>query len=146
MAMPVLIRLGAVGVLSVVLLTGCVSIGELVGLPQKGDPSIEIKASGPRWLLIKNPRFGDVPSEPEYIWVEEDKVPMSMRTLVFGKSSIMAPPEIVAQYGQPPGGGQISPRQRVAQNVAPAPEPPARGPGGPATSATAAATTQAPAD
>ncbi|HVQ77257.1 MAG TPA: hypothetical protein VMT79_17165 [Candidatus Binatia bacterium] len=131
MAMSVLMRLGAGGALCMVLLTGCVSVGELVGVPSKGDPSVEIKASGPRWLLIKNPRFGDVPSEPEYIWVEEDKVPMSMRTLVFGKSSIMASPEIVAKYGQPPGGGQISPRQRVAQNVAsPHEAPAARGAAG----------------
>ena len=70
-------------------------------------------------MLIKSPRFGDVPSEPEYIWVEEDKMPTSMRTLVLGKSSVMAPPEIVAKYGPPPGGGQISPRHRLAQNVAP---------------------------
>jgi Flagellar assembly protein T, C-terminal domain len=125
MAMPVLMRLGAGGVLCMVLLTGCASVGELLGMPSKGDPSVEIKASGPRWLLIKNPRFGDVASEPEYIWVEEDKVPVSMRTLVLGKSSIMAPPEIVAKYGQPPGGGQISPLQRVAQNVASPPEAPA---------------------
>jgi hypothetical protein len=127
MARPGLMRLGAVGGLCAVLLGGCVSIGELVGLPQKGDPSVEIKASGSRWVLIKNPRFGDVPSEPEYIWVEEDKMPTSVRTLVFGKSSILAPPEIVAKYGPPPGGGQISPRHRLPQNTAaPAEAPPAR--------------------
>ena len=45
------------------------------GVPSKGDPSRRDQGVGPRWLLIKNPRFGDVPSEPEYIWVEEDKVP-----------------------------------------------------------------------
>jgi len=27
---------------------------------------------------LKNPRFGDVASEPEYIWVEEDKIPTTM--------------------------------------------------------------------
>jgi hypothetical protein len=124
MATPVLMRLGAVGGLCVVLLTGCASIQELLGLPNKGDPTVEIKASGPRWVLVKNPRFGDVPSEPEYIWVEEDKMPTSMRTVVFGKSSILAPPEIVAKYGPPPGGGQISPRHRLPQNVATAAEVP----------------------
>lgn len=122
MGMSGLIGRGIAGGLCLVLLSGCVSFSELVGLPTKGDPSVEIRASGPRWLLVKNPRFGSVASEPEYIWVEEDKVPVSMRTLVFGQSSIMAPPEIVARYGPPPGGGQISPRHRVAQAVAVAPE------------------------
>jgi hypothetical protein len=112
------VRRLAIWGLSALLLAGCTTIGALLGVHHKGDPSVEIKASGPRWLLIKNPRFGDVASEPEYVWVEEDKVPSSLRTLVFGKSSILAPPEIVAKYGPPPGGGQISPRQRVAQNVA----------------------------
>ena len=50
-------------------------------------------------------------SEPEYIWVEEDKIPTTMTTLLLGKSAIIAPPEIVAKYGPPPGGGKISPRQ-----------------------------------
>jgi hypothetical protein len=54
-----------------------------------------------------------VRSEPEYIWVEEDKMPTTIGTLVRGKSSIIAPPEIVAKYGPPPGGGKISPRQGV---------------------------------
>jgi hypothetical protein len=141
MAMRVLMRLGAVGGLCAVLLTGCASIGELLGVHHKGDPSVEIKASGPRWVLIKNPRFGDVPSEPEYIWVEEDKMPTSMRTVVFGKSSILAPPEIVAKYGPPPGGGQISPRHRLPQNVAPPAEtpPPSAGRGATAPAQSAAA-------
>ena len=65
-----------------------------------------------------------MPSEPEYIWVEEDKMPTSMRTLVLGKSSILAPPEIVAKYGPPPGGGQVSPRHRLPQNVAAAADAP----------------------
>ena len=124
MTTPVLMRLGAVGGLCAVLLTGCVSVSELFGMPHKGDPSVEIKASGPRWVLVKNPRFSVVPSEPEYIWVEEDKMPTSMRTLVLGKSSILAPPEIVAKYGPPPGGGQVSPRHRLPQNVADAAEAP----------------------
>ncbi len=57
------------------------------------------------------------------------------------KSAIIAPPEIVAKYGLPPGGGKISPRQgvpymtadparpgatdpRVGGSAAPAPPPP----------------------
>jgi len=90
----------------------------LAGLDPKDDPSVTLKSAETRWLLIKNPRFGDVPSEPEYIWVEEDKVPLTVKTLVFGKGSIIAPPEIVAKYSSPPGGGKISPRQGGPYQVA----------------------------
>lgn len=103
------------------------SLREIAGLPKDNDPSVEIKAAEPKWLLIKNPRFGDVASEPEYIWVEEDKIPTTMGTLVFGKSSLIAPPEIVAKYGSPPGGGRISPRQKMAVSVDPTPPPPKPG-------------------
>ncbi len=92
-------------------LGGCVSLRELAGLAPQNDPSVTLRASEPKWLLIKNPRFGDVASEPEFIWVEEDKLPTSVKTLVFGKSSMIAPPDIVAKYGSPPGGGRISPLQ-----------------------------------
>jgi len=116
------------------------SLKEIAGLPKDSDPSIEIKAAEPKWLLIKNPRFGDVASEPEYIWVEEDKIPTTMGTLVFGKSSLIASPEIVAKYGSPPGGGRISPRQKMAVSVDPAPPPPKPGaPAKPGTPAAAAA-------
>ena len=102
----------AVGVcVAGVSLSGCVSIRELAGLPAQNDPSVTLRPTEPKWLLIKNPRFGDVPSEPEFIWVEEDKLPTSVKTLVFGKSSMIAPPDIVAKYGSPPGGGRISPLQ-----------------------------------
>jgi hypothetical protein len=90
---------------------GCISMRELAGFAPQGDPSIALRPTEPKWLLIKNPRFGEVASEPEYIWVEEDKVPTTMKSLIFGKSSMIAPPEIVAKYGAPPGGGRISPRQ-----------------------------------
>ncbi|HTY77231.1 MAG TPA: hypothetical protein VMI34_05365 [Candidatus Bathyarchaeia archaeon] len=119
------------------------SLRELAGLPKENDPSVDIKAAEPKWLLIKNPRFGDVPSEPEYIWVEEDKIPTTMGTLVFGKGSLIAPPEIVAKYGSPPGGGRISPRQKMAVSVDPTPPPPKPGapvkPGAPGAPAVAAA-------
>jgi Flagellar assembly protein T, C-terminal domain len=114
------------------------TLKELVGMPKDSDPSVEIRAAEPKWLLIKNPRFGDVPSEPEYIWVEEEKIPTTMGTLVFGKSSLIASPEIVAQYGSPPGGGRISPRQKMAVSVDPTPPPPK--PGAPAKPGTQAAT------
>jgi hypothetical protein len=113
------------------------SLKEIAGLPKDSDPSIEIKAAEPKWLLIKNPRFGDVASEPEYIWVEEDKIPTTMGTLVFGKTSLIAAPEIVAKYGSPPGGGRISPRQKMAVSVDPTPPPPK--PGAPAKPGTPAA-------
>jgi hypothetical protein len=109
---------------------GCVSLRELAGLTPQGDPSIALRPSEPKWLLIKNPRFGEVASEPEYTWVEEDKVPTTMKSLIFGKSSMIAPPEIVAKYGAPPGGGKISPRQGGAyklENLAPLADTP-RGP------------------
>jgi hypothetical protein len=103
-------------------LSGCTSITnfvrDIIGRPGPGDPSISLRTTEPRWLLIKNPRFGDVPSEPEYIWVEEDKVPTTVKTLVFGKKSIIAAPEIVAKYGSPPGGGRISPRQGTPYQIA----------------------------
>jgi len=120
------VGLSAMGILS----SGCVSLRELAGLPIQNDPSVAIRPTEPRWLLIKNPRFGDVASEPEYVWVEEDKVPFTMKTLVFGKNSIVAPAEVVAKYGSPPGGGRISPRQGgpyKVENLVPT-VPTARGP------------------
>jgi hypothetical protein len=67
--------------------------------------------------LVKNPRFGSVPSEPEYIWTEEDKIPWTVKRFLLGKRSILAPPEIVGKYGSPPGGGKISPLQGTAYTV-----------------------------
>lgn len=121
-AMQFVAGLCAVGMLS----SGCAGVKELAGIVSKGDPSIELKPSEPKWLLIKNPRFGDVPSEPEYVWVEEDKVPTTVKSFLFGKSTMIAPPEIVAKYGSPPGGGRISPRQGGAyklENVTPVDPP-----------------------
>jgi Flagellar assembly protein T, C-terminal domain len=103
----------------VLVAAGCSTAKQVLGVPTPGDPSIAIKSAETKWLLIKNPRFGDVPSEPEYVWVEDDKIPVTFTTLVRGKGAIIAPPEIVAQYGAPPGGGKLSPRQRVpTQTVA----------------------------
>jgi hypothetical protein len=112
---------------------GCDSMRKIVGLAEVGEPS-ELKSAETRWLLIQNSRYGDVPSEPEYIWVEEDKVPLTFKTLI-NKSSVYASPEIVAKYGPPPGGGKISPRQGVPYQPAASPRP-APGP-------TAAVTTSA---
>ena len=102
-------------------LPGCAGVRQVLGVPSPGDPSVAIKSAETRWLLIKNPRFGDVPSEPEYVWVEEDKIPFTFTGLI-NKNAIIAPPEIVAKYGPPPGGGKISARQGVpTQTPAPAP-------------------------
>jgi hypothetical protein len=119
---------------------GCSTMRNVLGLPNAGDPSVAIKPAETRWLLIKNPRFGDVPSEPEYVWVEEDKIPTTFTTLVRGKSAIIASPEVVTKYGMPPGGGKISPRQRMPEQTAsatfiPAGAPPAKAPAGPASAA-----------
>jgi Flagellar assembly protein T, C-terminal domain len=90
----------------------------ILGVADPGEPSVVIKSAETRWLLIKNPRYGDVPSEPEYVWVEEDKVPTTITTLLRGKSAIIATPEVVAKYGTPPGGGKISPRQGTMYQTA----------------------------
>jgi hypothetical protein len=111
--------------------SGCGTVRQLFGIPNPGEPTINLKSAETRWLLIKNPRFGDVRSEPEYVWVEEDKLPTTITTLVRGKSAIIAPPEIVAKYGPPPGGGKISPRQGVpyptTEPARPAPADPRAG-------------------
>lgn len=93
------------------LATGCVSVRELFGLPPEPTPTVAARRAETQWVLIKNPRFGDVASEPEYIWVEETKIPWSFTRFVYGTSALIAPPEIVEKYGRPPGGGKISPLQ-----------------------------------
>jgi hypothetical protein len=100
------------------LVSGCATVRQILGVAAVGEPSVSIKSAETRWLLIKNPRYGDVRSEPEYVWVEEDKVPTTLATLFRGKSAIIAAPEIVANYGAPPGGGKISPRQGVPYQTA----------------------------
>jgi hypothetical protein len=102
------------------LTSGCVSFREVVGLPAESTPTVTQKRAAQNWVLIKNPRYGDLASEPEYIWVEEEKIPTTFRTLLFGKKSIIAAPEVVAKYGSPPGGGRISPLQGAPYTV---PEP-----------------------
>jgi hypothetical protein len=123
---------------------GCSTAKQVIGVPNAGDPSVAIKSAETKWLLIRNPRFGDVPSEPEYVWVEEDKTPVTLGTVVFGKGSIIAPPEIVARYGAPPGGGKISARQGMpAQTPVATPAPAAATSAPAAKGAAPAASTQA---
>jgi hypothetical protein len=99
-----------------VLLTGCGTVRAILGYPEAGDPSVAIRSTEARWLLVKNPRFGDVPSEPEYTWVEENKRPWTFSWGVPRRAAI-APPEVAAKYGPPPGGGRISPRQGLPYQV-----------------------------
>src|SRR5262245_30465612 len=121
-------------VLATFAILGCASVKNVLGIQTAGDPSVTIKPAETRWLLIKNPRFGDVPSEPEYVWVEEDKIPVTLSTLVLGQGSIIATPEIVSKYGHPPGGGKISTRQRMPeQTVTAAAAPTAAAPAAKAT-------------
>ena len=81
------------------LVTGCTTIR---------SPVVAPVAAEARWVLIKNPRFGDVRSAPEYVWIEADKVPTTIITLMHGKSAIIASPDVIARYWPPPSEGQIS--------------------------------------
>ncbi len=132
-------RFALLAVVVAVTAFGCSTAKNVMGVPNTGDPSVAIKSAETKWLLIKNPRFGDVPSEPEYVWVEEDKTPVTFGTVVFGKGSIIAPPEIVARYGSPPGGGKISARQNMPTQTATATPAPAKPAPGPAASGPASA-------
>src|SRR5262247_168003 len=110
-------HLAIVVIALVPVLVACSTMKSIIGSTSPGEPTA-LKSAETRWLLIKNPRFGDVASEPEYVWVEEDKVPTTMTTLLRGQSAIIAKPEIVAKYGVPPGGGKISPRQGTMYQAA----------------------------
>ena len=129
--------------------TGCTAMTnaarELMGMPPLSDPSVAPKPAETRWLLVKNPRFGDIASEPEYIWVEEDKVPTTITTLIRGEKAIIASPEVVARYGAPPGTGKISPRQRIALPTEATASPPAARTGATRTVPAAPTTARAPA-
>ncbi len=103
--------------IAVLVLSGCSTVKQILGFAPSNDPTVNIRPAETRWLLIKNPRFGDVPSEPEYVWVEEDKIPFTIKG-IFNKKALIAPPEVVAHYGSPPGGGRISPRQGLPYQVA----------------------------
>jgi len=127
--------------LPAVALSGCSMAKTILGIRDPGEPSVVIKSAETRWLLIKNPRFGDVASEPEYVWVEEDKVPTTITTLLRGQAAIIAQPEIVAKYGTPPGGGKISPRQGTMYQTTEPPKPAAANRGGSALAATPARAT-----
>lgn len=54
-------------------------------------------------VLIKNPQ-----ATPAWVWVAEDQIPTSGATLLFGKRSLLASPEVVAAHPPPPCGLPIS--------------------------------------
>lgn len=59
-------------------------------------------------MLVENHRRLSGENEPDYVWVEEDAIPGTLNTLLFGKRSIIAPPEVAARHAPPPEGGRIS--------------------------------------
>jgi hypothetical protein len=97
--------------LPAVLLTGCAgqpgSLKAVLGVPDSSGAS----SSGGRWVLIQNPRYGATMGEPEYVWVEEDRIPSTLTTMVFGKQHVLATPDLLRRYGPPPEGGLVSPLQ-----------------------------------
>jgi hypothetical protein len=64
-----------------------------------------------RWVLISNLFYADGNGEPQYVWVEEGRIPTSLTTVLFGKTAVIAPPDVVPRYAPPPGNGIISPLQ-----------------------------------
>ena len=104
--------------LGLLVLSGCGTVQSardwVTGTPREEVPQVKET----RWVLIRNPRFEANMAEPEYVWVEDDQIPTTLNTLLFGKNSVLAPPDVVAKYGSPPGGGQISPLQGGTTRVA----------------------------
>ncbi len=109
--------------LTAALLAGCGTYQAIKGYVT-GEPARTVlpPPRETRWVLIKNPAFGATMAEPEYIWVEEDQIPTTINTFLFGKKAVLASQDVVAKYGSPPGGGKISPLQggppRVSRGVA----------------------------
>jgi len=100
------------------------------------------KAAGPapatpaetEWVLIVNLRFGATMAEPEYVWMERDKLPPSLSRRAFGEKHVIAPPDAYAKAGPPPGPGRI---WRPAEDETGSPAVAAPAPGGPPPSAPA---------
>ena len=88
----------------------CVLVLLVAGCVTAHQPAAVEKIVKSRWLLIRNPGFGKILDEPEYVWVRADEVPVTMTTLTRGKAAIIATPEIAARYGPPPSDNTISPR------------------------------------
>ncbi len=103
--------------LGTLVLTGCSTVqGVKEWVTGRREETPQVKET--RWVLVKNPRFEANMAEPEWIWVEDDKIPTTLNSLLFGKQSVLAPPDVVAKYGAPPGGGQLSSLQGGKTQVA----------------------------
>lgn len=93
-------------------LVGCAGDSDLLkglaGVP--ATPSPPRPSGEARWVLVQNPRFGATMAEPEYIWVEDDRIPGTLTTLMFGKQAIVATPDMLWR-SSPPEGATISPLQ-----------------------------------
>ncbi len=105
---------GAIALLVVTLglLSGCAAsdtLRSIAGVPPPEPPGRP--AGETRWVLIQNPRFGATTSEPEHVWVEEDRIPGTLTTAIFGRNAVLAPQHLVPRYAPPPENGQISPLQ-----------------------------------
>jgi Flagellar assembly protein T, C-terminal domain len=117
-------------VLLLVLIAGC---SPAVPGPTIGAPK--------RWVLVSNPRYDAQGSEREYTWVDEDDIPTTLTTALFGKKMVIAPPYEVPRYAPPPGNGVISPlqggiyAQETAEPGAVAPAAPTARPAEPVASA-----------
>ncbi len=105
-------------VLAAWLLSGCGAYEAIRGgrpnpptQPVKSTKPATPKPDEPRWVLIRNPRYGGTMAEPEYVWVEEGKIPGTFTTALFGKHAVLAPREEIAKHGPPPDGGKVSPLQ-----------------------------------
>lgn len=118
-------RLVACSVVVVMAGSGCFGSRDLRGVQHEPTPVASPREAKQPWVLIRNPRFGDVRGEPEYIWVEENRIPVTLSTLLFGQASVIARPEVVAKYGYPPSGGTLS---RLHGDPSPVPKPGAAAP------------------
>ena len=89
--------------LGTLVLTGCStvqSVRDTVSGWVFGDRREEVpQVRETRWVLIRNPRFQSTVAEPEYVWVEDDKIPTTLNTMLFGQKSVLAPPDVVVKYG-----------------------------------------------
>ncbi|MGH7409121.1 MAG: hypothetical protein ACREKF_14080, partial [Candidatus Methylomirabilales bacterium] len=73
----------------------------------KGVSPIASTPAEREWVLIRNPRFGATMAEPEYVWVDREKIPKTLTGYLLGKEAIVAPPDAYAKAGPPPGPGRI---------------------------------------
>jgi hypothetical protein len=61
---------------------------------------------GKHGVLVSNLRYTGEGTEPEYVWVEEERIRTTLTTLLFGKSVIIAPPNVVPRWAPATGDGR----------------------------------------